>query len=91
MRTLRLPLTLAGLLLISTGASAQYTCMGTFVKKTDAYEKGARTTVYDYYYRNGVLQYGIPRTGYIDGTLIRLDKDCVLERLERRLDLETVR
>jgi hypothetical protein len=91
MRSLSLNLTFVGVLLVSTPATAQYVCMGTFVKKTEAYEKGFRTTVYDYYYRNGVLQYGIPKTGYVEGQLIRLDKDCVLERLERRLDLETVR
>lgn len=91
MRSLSLHLTFIGVLLISSPATAQYVCMGTFVKKTEAYEKGFRTTVYDYYYRNGVLQYGIPKTGYVEGKLIRLDKDCVLERLERRLDLETVR
>ena len=79
------------LLLSSTAAPAQYVCMGAFVKKTDEYEKGFRTTIYDYYYRNGVLQYGVPKTGYVDARLIRLDKGCVLERLERRLDLETVR
>lgn len=89
---MRVPnMTFVALLLSSTMVHAQYVCMGTFVKKTDEYEKGFRTTVYDYYYRNGVLQFGIPKTGYIDAKLIRLDKNCVLERLERRLDLETVR
>jgi|LakMenEpi03Aug12_release.lakeMendotaPanAssembly.Ray.scaffolds.fasta_scaffold1273182_2 hypothetical protein len=86
-----LNITFVALLLSSTTVYAQYVCMGTFIKKTDEYEKGFRTTVYDYYYRNGVLQYGVPKTGYVDAKLIRLDKDCVLERLERRLDLETVR
>ena len=69
---------------------AEYTCMGTFVKKSDEYEKGYRTTVYDYYYKNGDLLYGIPKTGYVDGKLIKLDKDCVLQKLERRIELETV-
>ena len=32
----------------------------------------------------------LPKTGYVDGKLIKLDKDCVLQKLERRIELETV-
>ena len=74
-----------------TSSFAEYTCMGTFVKKSDEYEKGYRTTIYDYYYKDGDLLYSIPKTGYIDAKLIKLDKDCVLQKLERRIELETVR
>lgn len=72
-------------------AFAEYTCMATFVKKSDEYDKGYRTTIYDYYYKDGYLLYSIPKTGYVDAKLIKLDKDCVLQKLERRIELETVR
>ncbi len=72
-------------------AFAEYTCMGSFVKKTDEYEKGYRTTIYDYYYKDGNLLYSIEKTGYVDAKLIKLDKDCILQKLERRIELETVR
>jgi hypothetical protein len=72
-------------------ALAEYTCTGVFLKSAGDYAKNDQTTVYDYYYRNSALVYGVPKIGYLDAKLIRLDKACVLERLERRLDLETVR
>jgi hypothetical protein len=72
-------------------AFAEYTCAGTFLKSAGDYAKNDQTTIYDYYYRNGALVYGVPKIGYVDAKSIRLDKSCVLERLERRLDLETVR
>ena len=72
-------------------ALAEYACTGTFLKSAGDYAKNDQTTIYDYYYRNGMLVYGVPKTGYVDAKFIRLDKNCVLERLERRLDLETVR
>ena len=74
----------------SHSALAEYTCTGTFVKKTDEYDKGYQTTVYDYFYKNGDLLYGIPKTGYIDAKFIKLDKNCILQKLERRIELETV-
>lgn len=73
------------------GAFAEYACTGTFLKSAGDYAKNDQTTIYDYYYRNGTLVYGVPKTGYVDAKLVKLDKNCVLERLERRLDLETVR
>lgn len=77
---------------VAPGAAfAEYACTGTFLKSAGDYAKNDQTTVYDYYYRNGTLVYGVPKTGYVDAKLIKLDKGCVLERLERRLDLETVR
>lgn len=81
------------MLIMTSGqpAFAEYTCMGTFVKKSDEYEKGYRTTIYDYYYKDGDLLYSIPKTGYVDAKLIKLDKDCILQKLERRIELETVR
>ena len=72
-------------------ALAEYACTGVFLKGAGDYVKNDQTTIYDYYYRNGALVYGVPKTGYVDAKLIKLDKACVLERLERRLDLETVR
>ena len=72
-------------------ALAEYTCAGTFLKSAGNYAKNDQTTIYDYYYRNGTLVYGVPKIGYVDAKLVRLDRNCVLERLERRLDLETVR
>ncbi len=73
------------------GAFAEYVCTGTFLKSSGDYAKNDQTTIYDYYYRNGTLVLGVPKIGYVDAKLIRLEKNCVLERLERRLDLETVR
>ncbi len=72
-------------------ALAEYTCTGVFLKSAGDYAKNDQTTIYDYYYRNGALVYGVPKIGYLDAKLIRLDRNCVLERLERRLDLETAR
>jgi hypothetical protein len=72
-------------------AFAEYTCTGKFLKTAGEYEKNTQTVIYDYYYKGGVLVYGVPKIGYLDAKLIKLDKNCVLERLERRLDLETVR
>lgn len=82
-----------GLLLtaVPTASFAEYTCTGTFAKSAGEYEKNAQTVIYDYDHKNGVLVYGVPKIGYLDAKLIKLDKNCVLERLERRLDLETVR
>lgn len=77
------------LVLSSQNAFAEYNCTGTFLKASGEYEKGSQVTVSDYYYKNGVLVYGVPRAGYIDAKSIKLNKDCVLEKLERRLDLET--
>ena len=77
---------------IAPGAAfAEYACTGTFLKSAGDYARNDQTTIYDYYYRNGTLVYGVPKIGYADAKLIKLDKACVLERLERRLDLETVR
>ena len=81
----------AALCLAPGAALAEYTCTGVFLKGAGDYAKNDQTTIYDYYYRNGALVYGVPKIGYLDAKLIRLDKSCVLERLERRLDLETVR
>ena len=88
----RMAMALGFVLSAAPGAAlAEYACTGTFVKSAGDYAKNDQTTIYDYYYRNGTLVYGVPKTGYVDAKLIKLDKACVLERLERRLDLETVR
>ena len=79
----------SAMVLFSEHALAEYTCAGTFLKASGDYEKGAQVTVSDYYYKKGSLVYGVPRAGYIDAKSIKLNKDCVLEKLERRLDLET--
>ena len=79
------------LTLVPGAAFAEYTCTGTFLKNAGEYEKNAQIVIYDYYYKNGTLVYGVPKIGYLDAKLIKLDKNCVLERLERRLDLEMVR
>lgn len=76
-------------LFIPVFAHAEYTCTGTFLKASGDYEKGAQITVFDYYYKKGVLVYGVPKVGFMDAKIIKLNKDCALEKLERRLDLET--
>ena len=76
--------------LVPGSAFAEYTCTGTFLKNAGEYEKNAQTVIYDYYYKNGTLVYGVPKIGYLDAKLIKLDKNCILQKLERRIELETV-
>ena len=77
------------LIFSSECAFAEYTCTGTFLKSSGEYQKGSQITVSDYYYKKGTLVYGVPKVGYVDAKSIKLNKDCVLDKLERRLDLET--
>ena len=76
--------------LSSSVAMAQATCSATFLQNTGDFTKGAKATVYDYYYKQEVLLLGVTG-GYFDAKHLKLDKGCTLEKLERRYDLETVR